>query len=136
MEKLAMTNLQLTLLGCVLLLLHACTTSGNPSIKDETEASINDKIRQGVTSKDEVTAMLGDPLEADFINDGQEVWTYELSRITPLARNYIPYVNVLSSGSDAVEQKLTILFDENDIVEDFNWLESVTERRTGVLVKP
>ena len=80
--------------------------------------------------------MLGDPLEATFLNDGQEVWTYELSRITPLARNFIPYVSIFSSGSDAIEQKLTILFDANDIVEDFNWLESVTERRSGVLVKP
>jgi hypothetical protein len=45
-------------------------------------------------------------------------------------------VSILSSGSDAVEQKLTIPFDENDVVEDFNWLESVTEHRSGVLVQP
>lgn len=45
-------------------------------------------------------------------------------------------MSIFSSGSDAIEQKLTILFDKNDIVEDFNWLESVTEHRSGVLIKP
>ncbi len=61
-----MSILQLTLIGSIRLLLQACTTSGNPSIKEETEASINEKIQQGVTSKDEVNTMLGDPLEATF----------------------------------------------------------------------
>ena len=131
-----MTILQLTLIGTAVLALQGCTTSGNPSIKGQTETSISEKIQEGITSKEEVATLLGDPIEATFINDGQEVWTYELSRITPLARNYIPYVSVISSGSDAIEQKLTILFDENDVVADFNWLESVTERRSGVFVRP
>lgn len=131
-----MSSLRTIMIGSTLLALQACTTSGNASMKDETEASIQEKIQEGVTSKNEVTTMLGDPLEATFISDGEEVWTYELSRITPLARNFIPYVSILSSGTDAVEQKLTILFDENDIVKDFNWLESVTENRSGVFVKP
>lgn len=114
--------------------LQSCTTAGNPAIKDENRESIASKLLEGSTTKNEVNSMLGDPMETDFIADGQEVWTYELSKIKPLVRNFIPYVAIFSSGSDGVQQKLTILFDENDVVDEYRWNESKIQRRTGILV--
>lgn len=127
-----LTNTFVLLLSFILL--QSCTTTGNPTIKDENRESIGEKLVEGSTTKEQVNTILGDPMETAFIADGQEVWTYELSKIIPLVRNFIPYVGIFSSGSNGVQQKLTILFDENDIVEDYRWNESKIQQRTGILV--
>lgn len=127
-----LTNASVLLLS--LILLQSCTTTGNTTIKDENRESIGEKLVEGSTTKAQVNTILGDPMETAFIADGQEVWTYELSKIKPLIRNFIPYVGIFSSGSNGVQQKLTILFDENDVVDDYRWNESKIQQRTGILV--
>jgi outer membrane protein assembly factor BamE (lipoprotein component of BamABCDE complex) len=91
------------------------------------------KIEEGSTTKNHVNTLLGDPMETAFIADGQEVWTYELSKIKPFVRNFIPYVWIFSSGSNGVQQQLTILFDENDVVGEYRWNESKIQHRGGIL---
>jgi outer membrane protein assembly factor BamE (lipoprotein component of BamABCDE complex) len=117
-------------------LLTGCTTTGNSAIENESEESIGEKIQEGITTQAQINKMLGDPIDVTFINDGKEVWTYEMSRIKPLARNFIPYASIFTSGSNSVEQKLTILFDHAEVVEKYTWIESETERRSGILVSP
>lgn len=117
-----------------LTVLQSCTTTGNPTIKDENRESISEMLIEGSTTKNQVNTVLGDPMETAFIADGQEVWTYQLSKIKPLIRNFIPYVGIFSSGSDGVQQTLTILFDESDVVEEYRWNESKIQQRRGVLV--
>jgi outer membrane protein assembly factor BamE (lipoprotein component of BamABCDE complex) len=114
-------------------ILQSCSTTGNPTLKDENRESIGRKLEEGFTTKNQVITILGDPMETAFIADGQEVWTYELSKMKPFLRNFIPYVAILSSGADGVQQQLTILFDDNDVVEEYRWSESEIQQRSGIL---
>jgi outer membrane protein assembly factor BamE (lipoprotein component of BamABCDE complex) len=114
-------------------ILQSCSTTGNPTLKDENRESIGRKLEEGFTTKNQVITILGDPMQTAFIADGQEVWTYELSKMKPFLRNFIPYVAILSSGADGVQQQLTILFDDNDVVEEYRWSESEIQQRSGIL---
>jgi outer membrane protein assembly factor BamE (lipoprotein component of BamABCDE complex) len=116
-------------------ILQSCTSTGNAVLNDENRESIQGKLQEGSTTKNQVNTILGDPIETAFIADGQEVWTYEVSKLKPFLRNFIPYVSLISSGANGVRQQLTIRFDENDVVDEYRWNESEIQLRSGVFTQ-
>jgi outer membrane protein assembly factor BamE (lipoprotein component of BamABCDE complex) len=116
-------------------ILQSCTSTGNAVLNDENRESIQGKLQEGSTTKNQVNTILGDPIETAFIADGQEVWTYEVNKLKPFLRNFIPYVSLISSGSNGVRQQLTIRFDENDVVDEYRWNESEIQLRSGVFTQ-
>ena len=116
-------------------ILQSCTSTGNAVLNDENRESIQGKLQEGSTTKNQVYTILGDPIETAFIADGQEVWTYEVSKLKPFLRNFIPYVSLISSGANGVRQQLTIRFDENDVVDEYRWKESEIQLRSGVFTQ-
>jgi outer membrane protein assembly factor BamE (lipoprotein component of BamABCDE complex) len=116
-------------------ILQSCTSTGNAVLNDENRESIQGKLQEGSTTKNQVYTILGDPIETAFIADGQEVWTYEVSKLKPFLRNFIPYVSLISSGANGVRQQLTIRFDENDVVDEYRWNESEIQLRSGVFTQ-
>lgn len=98
-----------------LLVLGGCATSGVGSLNNETCDSISEKIEVGTTTKEEVFSMLGSPSDTSFTDSGLEIIKYEHTRLTPRARNFIPY-NIFSQVSDGEKKELVILFSKADIV--------------------
>ena len=110
-------------------LLAGCATSGNEKLKEYTQSSISQKITEGKTTKNEVTAAMGQPAAVSFTDAGNEIWTYRHARATPQAQNFIPLVGLISSGADVKTKELVIMFNKNDVVSKY------TLRETEEVVK-
>jgi outer membrane protein assembly factor BamE (lipoprotein component of BamABCDE complex) len=113
-------------------LMIGCGTSGTRALRDETQSSISEKLQEGVTTKAEVYAMLGDPLSVSLTESGLEILTYEFVRFTPKARNFIPY-NVFSVGNDENKKVLVVLLNEDGTVRKVILSESEGETKSGLL---
>ena len=111
--------------------LVACSTTGNQVLKKETSETIAEKMKEGVTTKQEIIEYLGNPIQTSFTDGGLEVLTYEYTRFTPKARNFIPY-NFFSLGQDGKKKELVILLDENGVIKKLVMNESDVETRSGL----
>jgi outer membrane protein assembly factor BamE (lipoprotein component of BamABCDE complex) len=105
-------------------LLAGCATSGNEKLKEHTQSSISQKITEGKTTKNEVTAALGQPAAISFTDAGNEIWTYKHARATPQAQNFIPLVGLISSGADVKTKELVIMFNKDDVVSKYTMREA------------
>lgn len=105
MKKIATT-------GClaVLLTITACASSGNVSIKNETTESVDQKIQDGVTTKEQVKAAYGDPLNTSFTDSGHEIWKYEFVKTKANGTNFIPYYGAFVQGQHGKAKTLNIIF--------------------------
>ena len=122
-----------SILGLVSAMLFVgCASSGNQSLKKETESSVNQKIAVGRTSKREVRAHFGSPFQTSFTDGGLEIWTYELAKMKADAVNYIPLVGLFGSSASGTKKQLVILFDEKDMVKKFSMSDSPVAVKTGV----
>ena len=123
----------LTLSVCLtsVLLLAGCASSGNESIKNETTQTLQTKIIDGVTTKDQVRAQFGDPLETGFTDSGHEIWKYVFTKSKQNGTNFIPYYNAFSSGSNGKAKSLTIIFND-DKVWHHSLSDSIVKTHAGV----
>lgn len=114
--------------------LSACASVvGNQQLKDQSEASIAQKIAEGKTSKEEVTAALGKASSINLTESGNEVWVYKYVRKSPKARNFIPIAGLFISGMDVTTKELAIMFNRDGIVSKYVMLESRDEMRNEIL---
>ncbi|WP_256800332.1 hypothetical protein [Klebsiella pneumoniae] len=61
--------------------LAGCASSGNQSLKKESEASVKSKIVEGVTTKSDIKKTFGSASKTSFTDGGKEIWTYELGKV-------------------------------------------------------
>jgi hypothetical protein len=106
-------------------------SSGNQRLRSETSESIAEKIIAGVTTRAELIDMLGPPMETTFTDGGQEIVKYEYTRLTPRARNFIPY-NIFSHVNEGHKKELVVLISKQNVVKRVVLNESEIERRSGV----
>jgi|TARA_B110000977_G_C10839487_1_gene401394 hypothetical protein len=115
-----------------ILMLSGCASSGNQSLKNETEFTVTSKVISGQTSAAEVKAMFGSPYETTYTDSGMLIWKFRLDDLKSDAVNFIPIVNWFGSSMSGTRKELVILFDENDVVKRSNMSESDVETKTGV----
>lgn len=108
-----------------------CASSGNEVLRKESEASINQKIVEGKTTKQEVKAIFGSPLKTSFTDGGLEVWNYEFSNVSADAISYVPIVSMFGGSSSGKKKELVLLFDMNNIVKRYSMSESAVTHKTG-----
>lgn len=96
-----------------MLALSACASGGNESIKNETSASVDQKIHDGVTTKDQVRQIFGDPAQTSFTDSGHEEWQYAFDNSKSDAANFIPVYGDLHQGQHGTAKHLTIIFNGN-----------------------
>ena len=54
-----------------------CTyTNGNKALRGVTATSIAEHIKRGVTTREEIKALFGEPSNVSYIDNGLEAWTY------------------------------------------------------------
>lgn len=95
------------------LFVTACANLGNKSIENATYVSVDAKIKDGVTTKEQVRAIFGDPARVFFTGGGFEEWQYVFTKTHMYATNYIPIVNLFRSGGKGYKKTLTIIFNGN-----------------------
>ena len=116
----------------VALLVASCASTGNQTLKTESEVSISSKVQQGVTTAPEIKAMFGSPYETTYTDGGLMIWKYRLDDMRSDAVNYIPIVNWFGSSASGTRKELVVLFDENDVVKRVNMSESDVKTKTGI----
>ena len=119
-------------IACTLFFAQGCATVGSDSLRKETESSVNTKIKEGVTTKSEIKSMFGSPLQTSYTDGGQEIWKYEVSKMSADAVSFVPVVNIFAASQSGMKKELTILFDTNDKVKKYNMSESPVTVRTGL----
>ncbi|MCG0995991.1 MAG: hypothetical protein LKI03_05825 [Acetobacter indonesiensis] len=119
--------------GCltVLLLLSACSSAGNESIRNETVESVDQKIKDGVTTKQEVRAAYGDPLETSFTDSGHEIWKYSFARMSQNGTNFIPYYGAFTAGSHGKAKTLSVIFNDQ-VVWHHSLSDSTVQTHQGI----
>jgi outer membrane protein assembly factor BamE (lipoprotein component of BamABCDE complex) len=114
------------------LALAGCASTGNQSLKNETEHTVSTKITEGVTTQAEVREIFGSPMETSFTDGGREIWEYSLSDIKADAVNFIPIVNLFGSSASGTKKDLTVLFDEENVVYRYAMSNSDVSTKTGL----
>ena len=69
------------LLFTLIIFVAGCASTGNQTLKEETESSVATKIINNVTTQAEIKAMYGSPYETTFTDGGMEIWKYRCSSI-------------------------------------------------------
>jgi hypothetical protein len=116
----------------VALFVASCASTGNQTLKTESEVSISSKVQQGITTASEIKAMFGSPYETTYTDGGLMIWKYRLDDVRSDAVNYIPIVNWFGSSASGTRKELVVLFDDNDVVKRVNMSESDVKTKTGI----
>lgn len=115
------------------LLLTGCYTTGNKQLAKMDANQIDSVIVKGQTTKAQVRSILGAPTNVDLNSNGDEQWTYSYSKSTVQARNFIPIVGSLKSGTNDQNTQLVVLFNNEDIVANYALNESQGQTTAGLL---
>jgi hypothetical protein len=113
-------------------LMGGCASTGNQTLKTESEISVASKIVVGETSAAEIKSMFGSPYESSYTDGGLQIWKFRLDDMNADAVNFIPVVNLFGSSMSGKRKELVILFDDADVVKRFNMSESDVQTKTGL----
>lgn len=128
-----MKKLSIAVVAVATLAITGCMSTGNTVMKAQTAASIAQEIVNGKTTKQQVSEKFGSADSVSFTDSGNEVWTYRHSKSKPMARNFIPYVGLFSSGSNTQTKELVILFDKKGVVTNHTFRETANQSKAGIL---
>ena len=121
----------------VLFFLVGCANQGSTVLKKLTEADVNSQIVVGKTTRNEVRAKFGSPLETTYTDGGLEIWKYRFEDTTGWnAANVASQTLTLGlagSRRTGVEKELIILYNDDYTVKRFNMSASPVQRGTGLL---
>lgn len=106
----------------VLTIATACASSGNTSIEKESSTTVDAKIIDGVTTREEMKKLYGDPDNVDYRDKTTEIWKYSFSK-----SHYAPFaMKAFQSVAKGEKKTLTVLF-EGDVVQKHNFSTSKFE---------
>lgn len=113
-------------------ILVGCVSTGNEALKNETEASVEQKLTEGQTKKSEVKKMFGSPMSTSFTSAGDEMWSYQFSKMQADAINFVPYVGLFGSSASGEQKQMVVLFDKRDVVKRYSMTSSDVTAKTGL----
>ena len=119
------------------LLMISCANQGSTVLKKLSEADVNKNITVGKTTRNEIRAMFGSPLETKYTDSGLEIWRYQYEDTTGLNPANIASqtltLGLAGSRKTGTEKELVILFNDDYTVKRFNMSEAPVQRGTGLL---
>ncbi|HUN52967.1 MAG TPA: outer membrane protein assembly factor BamE [Candidatus Sulfotelmatobacter sp.] len=124
-------NIRNPAFALVCALLAACASAGNEKVRTETMASVGAKVTKGVTTKDQVKALYGEPMSVSLTDAGGEVWHYAYAHATATAVSFVPIVGLFAGGADVNKNEVVFIFDKNNVVQNYTVHASQSEVRRG-----
>lgn len=112
--------------------LAGCASSGNNSIANESQVSIQSKLIKGQTTKQQVQEYFGGPASVSFNSDGAEVWSYILANTKMKGTTFIPFYGMFDGGATTKMKHLVILF-KDEKVDKYTLSDSTSEIKSGIL---
>tara|TARA_B100001248_G_C27350000_1_gene440831 strand:+ start:219 stop:629 length:411 start_codon:yes stop_codon:yes gene_type:complete len=116
----------------IFIFIAGCASTGNQTLKEETEASVSAKIINNVTTQAEIKAMFGSPYQTTYTDGGLEIWKYQLDNLKADAINYVPIVNFFGSSMSGTRKELVILFNDDGTVKRNSMAESAVSTKSGL----
>lgn len=132
-----MNSSKISIFSLISIFLIGCANQGSTVLKKLTEADVNNQIVVGKTTRNEVRARFGSPLETTYTDGGLEIWKYRFEDTTGWnAANVASQTLTLGlagSRRTGVEKELIILYNDDYTVKRFNMSASPVQRGTGLL---
>jgi outer membrane protein assembly factor BamE (lipoprotein component of BamABCDE complex) len=113
------------------ILISGCASAGNEKVRTETMDTVGAKVSRGVTTKDQVKALYGEPSSVSLTDAGSEVWKYEYAHATAKAVNFVPIVGIFAGGADINKNEVVFIFDKNNIMQNYTVHASQSETHRG-----
>jgi outer membrane protein assembly factor BamE (lipoprotein component of BamABCDE complex) len=127
----------ISLFSLLSLFLLGCANQGSVVLKKLSESDVNKQIIVGKTTRNQVRAAFGSPLETTYTDGGLEIWKYRFEVTTGWnAANIASQTLTLGlagSRQVGVEKELIILYNDDYTVKRFNMSASPVQRGTGLL---
>jgi len=132
-----MIKLKILSLVLISFLAIGCANKGSTVLKKLSEDDVNRAVVVGKTTRNEVRAMFGSPLETTFTDGGLEIWKYTFEDVTSFnAANVASQALTLGLAGSRVtgtQKELIILYNDNYTVKRFNMSSSPVQRGRGLL---
>lgn len=128
MKKLLLAGL----VGLTVSLMTGCASSGNHSIKNETQESIDSKLVKGKTTKEEVKLIFGNPGATTYNSETGEQWIYTLANTQIKGTTLIPFYGLFDGGADSQIKQLIVIF-KDGVVDKYMLSDSAIETKSGLL---
>lgn len=112
------------------LMIVGCASSGNSFLKKESLDTIESRITQGQTTKQEIRNTYGDPLLTSFTDSGNEIWTYQFDQ---MSLDAVSLINPLKNTYNGTRKQLVIMYDSKGVVSRYNMNASPHKREMGIL---
>jgi outer membrane protein assembly factor BamE (lipoprotein component of BamABCDE complex) len=113
-------------------LIGCAANYGSQAFKNETETSINSKIKVNITTKDDLKKMFGAPTATDITESGFAKWVYVIGNAKIDLATVIPFVGLFTGGSQTDSKELTIIFNKNNTVKAFDFNETQVVSKSGI----
>lgn len=99
----------------LVLLVSACVSAhGDKRISDKQTAL---QIKPGTSTKADVKQLVGEPMEVEFTDTGDEIWKYVYSKAKIRGTSFIPFVGLLVGGADTETNTITVRFNKEGTVK-------------------
>jgi outer membrane protein assembly factor BamE (lipoprotein component of BamABCDE complex) len=116
------------LIPLLLVFCFGCATYGKPLGMDKIS-----QIKEGITTKQEVIGLLGNPNTDTLNGDGKELLMYIYTNYKTRPSTYIPVVGLMTGGGNMKQQSVQILVDKSGKVEKIISTDSSTLINSGLL---
>ena len=117
----------------IAIFISGCVSTGNQTLKTETESSITNKIVNNVTTQSEIKAMFGSPYETKFTDGGLEIYTYRLDDLQSDGVNFVPVLNLFQTSYSGTRKELVVLFNDDGTVKRYSMSESDVQQKAGII---
>ncbi|OAT20216.1 putative lipoprotein [Buttiauxella gaviniae ATCC 51604] len=96
-----------------------CSSSGNQSLKNENQASLQTKLIKNKTTKSDIVREFGSPTSTTTNDESGDIYLYDMNNSKMNALNFVPVVGMFIGNTTAESRTLSIVFNKNDTVK--NW---------------
>ena len=117
---------------CILAISGCAAKTGNQFLEKTSSEELSKKLIANSTTKNDVKEMFGDPMTITFMASNNEMWSYSFVRSEAKMINLVPMVNLFYAGSNDNIRSLHIIFNPDNIVNSFNFINSDGETKIGL----
>ena len=120
-------------------LITNCASVGNESLVGQKAENVNSAIVKGKTTMTEIKSIYGDPYETSFTATGTLIYKYRYDDTSTMNAKTVASVlftyGLAGSKMEGTRLELVVLFDESDIVKNYNFSTSEIDGGTGLFAK-
>jgi outer membrane protein assembly factor BamE (lipoprotein component of BamABCDE complex) len=106
---------------------------GCVSVGRKIDQSSADSIKKGVTTREQVTSLLGSPDGITRLGTGDTLYSYGYMRMKAKPASFIPIVGMFAGGAETQHQFFTVTFGPDGVVKDFYSTQGGLEADRGVM---